>query len=775
MNSSLKPTLALCALVAAFLGTAPQALAFFPFGGTSATSLEIRFYRWSIEDMDTNGDGDVSGPNEGIPITIERGDFGFTAEEQLIVEESFEVWEDVTTSFAAFQYTAPIFDPAGIFTANAVQDGLNLVALQVPGDPINAGIGFPILGAAFIMFFLEDGFMTTHDGTLFEVQGARTLEADIVIDSFAHRGPNPLVELLGTMVHEAGHILGIGHNPMSGLSPDSTLNDAVETAVYGQRDANGILQRVGLTPTMFPFSFETDDGAGNLYGGQRDLAPDDRGAISFLYPRIDQSDFFAIFGEARTQSRGQILSSPILGSLVTAWADVDNNPSTPRVPFLSTMTGLYTPSNQISNRGQIVLPALLREFVGFGDEAPFQATYTFTMAPINPLNQFLSGANGPAAFDSMHLPPPLGDGTPWTVPYDALIQTETFFADGELFGQDNIEGGTVLAWDPLRNTIVEPRTGRSFASMVANDTPMFGDKSEVCPLLVIEQEFAVVMGPNLLRGFRDKTLLQTAVGVAIVDAYYQAGPTLARLLREKPLLLKIAGAAAVTVEWLLVHGSAAPLALALALLLSALFIRRRRRAVATAAMAAILGVALLTAPAAHALIYPISEGELIGLAENVLEGTVVSVESRLTDSQNGIVTTVGIAVSDTMKGSLNKQSTIYFDIPYGRVGNYVVKASEMPNYTEGEVVILFLTSDGTGALIPFGGVRGKHKVAVNPEDGKRYVVGDFVSQPHMKQVSKTVRETKGLDPDAADVGPHVELDDYKAFVRGEVHKQRKRR
>jgi hypothetical protein len=45
----------------------------------------------------------------------------------------------------------------------------------------------------------------------------------------------------------------------------------------------------------------------------------------------------------------------------------------------------------------------------------------------------------------------------------------------------------------------------------------------------------------------------------------------------------------------------------------------------------------------------------------------------------------------------------------------------------------------------------------------------------MKQVSKTVRETKGLDPDTPNVGPYVELDDYKAFVRGEVRKQRKRR
>jgi hypothetical protein len=307
---------------------------------------------------------------------------------------------------------------------------------------------------------------------------------------------------------------------------------------------------------------------------------------------------------------------------------------------------------------------------------------------------------------------------------------------------------------------------------------MFGDKSEVCPLLVIEQEFAVVMGPNLLRGFRDKMLLQTAAGVALVDAYYQAGPALARLLREKPLLLKIAGVAAVSVEWFLVHGSAGPLALVLALVMSALFIRKRRRVatiVASVTVIAVLG--FLAAPSAHAAIYPVSESELIGLATGgVIEGTVESVESRLTDGQNGIVTTVGITVNDTMKGSINKQSMIFIDLPYGRVGNFVVKTVEFPTYTVGEEVILFLMEDPDDeTLIPLGGIRGKHKVAVNPEDGKRYVVGDFVSQAHMKQVSKTVRKTKGLDPDAPDVGPDVELDDYKAFVRGEVRKQRKGR
>ncbi len=731
----------------------------------------MRVYRWFIEDMDVNGDGDVTGPDEGIPVTVERGDFGFTAVEEDIVMDSFEVWEDVPTSFIGMRYTTPIIDPAGIFTGLGTQDGLNLIAAQVPGDPVNSGIAFPILGITFVNFFLEDGFQTSPDGTMtYEVQGTRILEADIVIEMTSHRGANPIADLKGTVVHEAGHWMGIGHNPMSNLAFDATLNTNVETAVYAQPDATGALRRVGVTPTMFPSVFITDDGAGNFVGGYQDLSPADIGVVSFLYPRTDQSAFFSIRGEARTQSRAQIPSTPLLGSLVTAWADVDNNPSTPRVPFMATMTGLYTPSHEISNRGQFVMPGLLREFIGFGDGASFQATYTFTLAPINPTNQLGSGTEGPAGFDSMHSP--LGDGTQWTIPYDTIVQTETFFADGELFGEENREAGTALAWDPLRGQVVDPVSGRTFASMVANDTPMFGDKSEVCPLLVIEQELGVAAGPNLLRGFRDRVLLQSAAGVVVVDAYYQAGPAMARMLREKPLLLKVFGLAALFAEWLLTDGSFATLLSACALTALALVARKRRRAAVAAALAALAIFGFLAGPSAHAAIYPVSENELISLADSIVEGTVASVESRIRDDHGGIVTTVGITVNDNLKGSLNKQSTVYIDLPYGRVGNYVVRASETPTYAVGEEAILFLREGESGVLIPLGGTRGKHAITTSSEDGEQYVVADFVSQHHMKQVSKSVLTEKGVEPDEAELKPYVKLDDYKAFVRSEVRKQR---
>ena len=77
---------------------------------------------------------------------------------------------------------------------------------------------------------------------------------------------------------------------------------------------------------------------------------------------------------------------------------------------------------------------------------------------------------------------------------------------------------------------------------------MFGDENSVCPLNVIYESTTVVakaegtagLLPNnnsKIRNFRDNWLLQTAVGTAMVDTYYQISPTLANLLIEHTVAL----------------------------------------------------------------------------------------------------------------------------------------------------------------------------------------------------------------------------------------------
>ena len=86
----------------------------------------------------------------------------------------------------------------------------------------------------------------------------------------------------------------------------------------------------------------------------------------------------------------------------------------------------------------------------------------------------------------------------------------------------------------------------------------------------------------ILRSFRDRILLSTAFGRALVDTYYVEGPSLARLIRDRPALRAAARFLlwpVVGMAWLAIEvGPAAPplLLLSLAALALALVARRRR-------------------------------------------------------------------------------------------------------------------------------------------------------------------------------------------------------
>ena len=65
-------------LVGVGLGLALPAYGFFPIGGFGEYTGELNVARWPLHYMDVNGDGDVSGPEEGVEVTIESGSNGFS-------------------------------------------------------------------------------------------------------------------------------------------------------------------------------------------------------------------------------------------------------------------------------------------------------------------------------------------------------------------------------------------------------------------------------------------------------------------------------------------------------------------------------------------------------------------------------------------------------------------------------------------------------------------------------------------------------------------------
>lgn len=735
--------------------------AFGPMGGNSTFDLGIRFLRWDFGDLDQNGDGDVSGPDDGIAFTLESGEFGFTPAEMNIIKESFQTWEDVPSAYAGFKFTTPSDDPAGVGADASffAVDGLRFVAAQVDNDPVQDGAVGAILGLTLVDFLIEDGQFTTPEGDVafFVEGGGRIYEADIVINAGAHRSPGngipPLADLKGTMVHEIGHALGIDHTPLNNLDvvldEDGEIINVLENQVVGMRDAQGRLALHGATPTMFPFAFSVldEDGQIQLDGGV-DLAWDDVVAVSFLYPRTNQSNFFNQSSFARSQSTSGFPSFPILGGLVTTWVDTDNSPNTPRIPLTSTLTGLYTYREDIFARGDFTLPNLPKEIEHPAIAGPFNPTYTFTIDPVRGDEfPFQSAIN----FDSTHTQRTQDQ---WTgVSYTSFFPSQTYLEDSELFGSDNHDAGTAFVYDQQRERFVSVESGRTLDRILRRGQPMFGDADQICPLDVIEQAVVLPVLPNMLRGFRDGVLLDSAIGALAVDTYYQAAPFLARTLAANRVVRSVAVSIAIAAEWVLTRDWMI-FALLGAITLSAVRLRFRRAAVAGSIA---LATVFVVSGESSARVLFLNDKQLTAQSDAIIEGHVSATEPRLRTEGRGVSTDTTIVVQDTLKGRENKGSTIFLSMPGGRVGDLQTSASELPRFEDGEDIILFLTFIENYGYVVTGGYQGKVTITANKDTGGAEVQGRRMVTNKSGNI-----QSEGMVP----------LETYKERIRGYVEQQK---
>ncbi|MFO7974257.1 MAG: hypothetical protein R6V12_06460 [Candidatus Hydrogenedentota bacterium] len=608
------------------------------------------------------------------------------------------------------------------------------------------------------------------------VSGGQIVECDIVYNGAAHRERTIEVDtgdgnittqtlpatydLLATHVHEVGHSIGMAHTPLNNLSDllDDTDNTGLvaelEQRVYAHRSVEGILEQIGVTPTMYPIYFATDMGDGKFKAGMADLAPDDVAGVSYLYPRGSQTGYFGFDEEVRSRTRRGFPSIPLPGAHVIAWSDADNNVGTRRVPLFSTMAGLY--ENKAQTSGNFEMINLLKQHETIKG-VTFDASYVMTSNPLNGLDS--PRGYTPQDFDSTHVL--FG---PSTFDFITAFPSEVFKEDGNLYGIENREQGTPLTYDPLTGQVVSATTGKTLSTLVPGTEPMFGDRNDVCWLnLVVEDGTTAALMPPVLRKLRDNVLLGSAVGTAMMDAYYRTAPPIAQYLTGHPGALGVVRGAFRGMEWVYARAEMLLAITAVLLGLGAAFELRRWRLTRTAAGVLVLAGLLLTAGEAQALLAYMSDEEMVKAADNVFVGKIEAVESYYL-KENVIVTDITIQTEDNVKGHLNKGGKLLLRQPGGRVGSILRYVSDLPRFREDEEVVLFLQTEKRSGPAVVCGARGKLSVQTDPLNGEKYVV-----LGRELPVSKAAGEDEeGKKED----GRRMELDAFKDYLRDIASRQK---
>lgn len=787
---------------------APTAGAFFPLGGFDAFNT-LRLVKWRLNDFDNNNDGDIR-EDEGLEVLIEGGPAGFTEAEIEIIRDALDVWGNVPTSYAAFRVQGITRDP---LLAGVQPDFRNVIAMQVtvdenddnvlvdPSDIVLGDVGFPVLGVCVILFTVEDTILEVA-GQGITVGAGTILDADIIIDANSVRpdpvtGANAFADLHGVMVHELGHFLGLGHTPLNNLRPSGppagggviTPLRLLENPAIHITGSDGEQRHVGVTPTMYPVYWAMQVGD-DFVPGMSDLAPDDIAAISYLYPRGSQNNFFTVNHEARSRRRpgSGFPSVPLTGGHVVAWADTDNNPDTPYVPVFSTMAGLYEPAGSPQLGGRFRLINMWKQMERPGTQgARFTPSYVFTVTPLNFTGFDRQAPPGilPEDTDTISGPAFFSVNPRSATDYTNAFPSEVFHEVENLIDVQNRDAGTAMVWSFERNTLISTSTGRSLATIRSVDLPMFGDPNDVCPLNIIESgagggtTVVGAVGPDTLRRFRDNVLLESVIGTALVGLYYEVGPVFARYLLGNAAAFEAWRRVVVAMYWSMENYRMIALALCGAAL--ALVGWRLRRRLGRAAAGGLLALALLTAAGeAGAAIAFVTDAQLATGATDIVVGKVVAQEARWARGGR-IFTDYALELSHVAKGTLNKNTNVTVSVIGGQIGALRVMASEMPALKVGDEVVLYLKFRANAYVI-HGGLRGTQRVISNGKGGlsvetySEYLSGEAGEALKAAYAPETVgAEVKHSDHDhnfceAHDHGAKaapvaIPLEEYVAYLR----------
>lgn len=752
MSTKIRAALRVAVMVIAVALLAPQAWAFYPYGFFNESG-ELVLITWPLSVLDRNGDGDVNGPNDGVTFNFETGNGtdGFTTNEVAKLFAGFEVWERVASAYIAFRQGPPVVDPVELSAGLDTIDTFNMVAFESEDDAAEGG---SLTGGALALFLIantfEDTFITIGDST-FPVSGGQFIDVDFVVGAIAREIENTSDEIslegLGAMM--GGLSVGLNYSPLTNIDENATQQLAdqdkfvnVEDRVIAMRDFDGSVGMRGVTSTLLNDLLVYLEDNGSLTDSHPDLAPDDVAGITYLYPRTSIDVFFDLSQRVRTQALDGYASQPIAGAWVRAWCDADNNPGTARVPFTDTFTGLYEWQVNTDFRGHFELNNLFKQLETI-QETTFLANYTFSSSEFMPI--ILEQADYDSTHGGFLEADPNAPGDQMGFGFDTLFTSEVFFEGENLLGLQNVNQGTPLYFDLNTRKITSLTSGKTLDTLLATGRPMFGDQNAVCPLNVVVAGIYPLHSPAMFRGLRDDVLLNTAVGTALVDAYYRAAPGMAQYLLEHRNVLATARYAARGFEWVVMHAEwlLVLVSAILALALGRRFLRRRTAGAVSALVVA--GALSFASMPADALLLPYDLADYMELSSDVIHGEVTTVESYWTDNNTRIVTDITVCVKTVVKGSQNVGGLVHFQLPTGRVGAIGRFSPDLPNFDRGEEVVLFLDCQKQGFSI-MGGNAGKYAVKMDVRSGDKYVIPvSFAGRDRLQKEAIKIRKRKAAD------------------------------
>ena len=122
----------------------------------------------------------------------------------------------------------------------------------------------------------------------------------------------------------------------------------------------------------------------------------------------------------------------------------------------------------------------------------------------------------------------------------------------------------------------------------------------------------------------------------------------------------------------------------------------------------LLALALAAVPAAASTFLYLSQAELVGNAEAVVQGRIVEVHSFWNAERTAILTEATLEVEDTVVGA----APAYVNLRTfgGQVGNYRIEAHGFPTFELGERMLVFLEPERDGAQKVLGYQQGQFHI-----------------------------------------------------------------